>query len=76
MPIHDLVGTHSELSAIIKLGTEDCEGLVMVNTRVNRKNEIDFSMPCTGCTSFLQTLNFKKILYTNKQGDFEELTLK
>jgi deoxycytidylate deaminase len=76
IPIHDLVGTHSELSAVIKLGTEDCDGLVMVNTRVNRKNEIDSSMPCTGCTSFLQTLNFKKILYTNKQGDFEELAFK
>lgn len=75
IPIHDLVGTHSELNAVIKLGINECDGLVMVNTRVNRRNEIDFSMPCCGCKSFLKTLNFKQILYTNKCGEFEELSL-
>jgi hypothetical protein len=73
VPIHDLVGTHSELSAVIKLGTENCEGLIMVNTRVNRRNEIDFSMPCRGCQSFLDTLNFKKIYYSDKSGNFLQL---
>jgi len=73
IPIHDLVGTHSELSAVIKLGTDDCDGLIMVNTRVNRNNEIDFSMPCKGCTSFLETLNFKRIYYSDKDGNFLEL---
>jgi deoxycytidylate deaminase len=75
-PIHDLVGTHSELSAVIKLGTEDCDGLVLVNTRVNRNNQIDSSMPCKGCISLIKNLNFKQILYTNKRGDFEEFSFK
>jgi len=74
VPINDLVGTHSELSAVIKLGAEDCNGLVMVNTRINRNNAIDFSMPCSGCQSFLKTLNFKKIYYSDKNGNFLELT--
>ena len=34
--ISDIVGTHSELSAVIKLGEEDCSGLTLVNTRINR----------------------------------------
>jgi len=36
--ISDIVGTHSELSAVIKLGEEDCSGLTLVNTRINRNN--------------------------------------
>jgi len=75
-PINNVVGTHSELSAVIKLGQEECDGLILVNTRVNRKNEIDFSMPCSGCLSFIKPLNFKKVFFTNKYGDFEELELK
>lgn len=71
LPIHDLVGIHSELDALIKLGTDDVSGLTLVNTRVNRNNQIDLSMPCTGCQSFLKTLNFKKVFYSTKDGKFE-----
>jgi len=72
-PINDLVGTHSELNALIKLGLEDCTGLVLVNTRVNRNGTIDFSKPCRGCLDMLQRLNFKKVFFTNKKGEFEQL---
>lgn len=72
IPINDLVGTHSELNALIKLGTDDVSGLVLVNTRINRNGEIDLSMPCTGCQSFLTTLNFKKVFYSTKSGNFEQ----
>lgn len=70
--INDVVGIHSELNALIKLGTDDVNGLVLVNTRVNRNNQIDFSMPCKGCQSFLKTLDFKKIFYSTKHGDFAQ----
>ncbi len=72
IPINDLVGTHSELNALIKLGTDDVSGLVLVNTRVNRNNQIDLSMPCTGCQSLIHTLDFKKVFFSNKNGDFEQ----
>lgn len=72
-PINEMVGTHSELNALIKLGLEDCSGLIMVNTRVNRNGMIDFSKPCRGCLDMLQQLNFKKIYFSNKNGDFERL---
>lgn len=71
MPINDLVGVHSELNALIRLGTDDVSGLTLVNTRVNRNNQIDFSMPCTGCQSFLRTLDFKRVYYSTKDGNFE-----
>lgn len=71
IPINDLVGIHSEINALIKLGTDDVSGLTLVNTRVNRNNQIDLSMPCSGCQSFLKNLNFKRIYFSTKCGDFE-----
>jgi deoxycytidylate deaminase len=66
--ISDTVGVHSELSAILKLGEEDCSKFTIINTRINRNNHIDFSKPCAGCSSLLSQLNFKKIYYSTSNG--------
>ena len=73
--ISNIVGTHSELSAVIKLGEEDCSGLTLVNTRINRNNELDFSAPCSGCCDMIQQLNFKNVYFSNIQGKFDKLNL-
>lgn len=73
--ISHIVGTHSELSAVIKLGFSSCEGLTIVNTRINRKNEIDNSHPCNGCMELLTELKFLKILYTTKDKKFNKIIL-
>jgi len=73
--ISDIVGTHSELSAVIKLGEEDCSGLTIVNTRINRNNQLDYSAPCRGCCDMIQQLNFKNIYFSNVQGRFDKLNL-
>jgi len=73
--ISDIVGTHSELSAVIKLGEEDCSGLTLVNTRINRNNELDFSAPCSGCCDMIQQLNFKNVFFSNNKGKFDKLNL-
>jgi len=66
--ISHTIGVHSELSAILKLGEEDCSKYTIVNTRINRNNQLDFSKPCTGCSSLLDQLNFKKIYYSTSNG--------
>ena len=71
--ISNIVGTHSELSAVLKLGQEDCSKLTLVNTRINRNNMLDFSAPCSGCSDMINQLNFKNTYYTNSQGKFEKL---
>ena len=71
--IRDFVGTHSELNAVVKLGDYDCRGLTIVNTRINRKNEIDFSRPCNGCMDMIKKLGFKRMVYTTKNKKFEFL---
>jgi len=73
--ISDIVGTHSELSAVIKLGEEDCSDLNLVNTRINRNDELDFSAPCSGCLDMIKQLNFKNVYFSNSQGKFDKLNL-
>jgi len=73
--INDVVGTHSEMSAVIKTGQENCKGLTIVNTRVNRNNQLDYSYPCNGCWDMIKTLGFKKLLYTTKEQKFEILNI-
>lgn len=69
--ISDVVGTHSELSAVIKLGLDDCSGFTMVNTRINRNNKLDFSFPCNGCMEMIVQLGFNKVIYSTKDQKFE-----
>lgn len=73
--ISHIVGTHSEMNAVIKLGFELCEGLTIINTRINRKNEIDYSYPCNGCMELLKELKFENIIYTGKDKKFHKLPI-
>jgi len=68
--ISDIVGTHSELNAVIKLGIEDCSKLTLVNTRINRNNLLDHSAPCNGCSDMIKQLNFKNVYHTDSQANF------
>lgn len=71
--ISNYVGIHSEMSAIIRYGFEDCTNHILVNTRLNAANEIANSRPCAGCQNLLKQLNFKRVYYTTDKGNFEEL---
>jgi deoxycytidylate deaminase len=67
------VGLHSELSAVIKLGKEDCSDLTFVNVRVKKNGSIGTSLPCRGCMDMLNQVGFKKVYFTNEKGDFTKL---
>lgn len=69
----DQIGIHSEMDAVIKLGYSDCAGLSIINTRINRRNELDMSMPCGGCQDMLQSLNFKNIFYMDSHKQFKRI---
>jgi deoxycytidylate deaminase len=73
--ISDIVGTHSELNAVIRLGEEDCSRLTLINTRINRNNMLDYSAPCSGCSDMIKQLNFKNVYFSNVQGKFEKINL-
>lgn len=69
----DQIGIHSEMDAVIKLGATDCSGLSIVNTRINRNNELDMSKPCSGCLHMLRSLNFNNIYYFDYSKLFKKL---
>jgi hypothetical protein len=71
--ISDIVGTHSELNAVIKLGEEDCSKLTLINTRINRNNLLDYSAPCHGCSDMIKQLNFQNVFYSTNNGDFKKM---
>lgn len=73
--ISEVVGTHSELRAVIKLGLTDYRGYTLVNTRINRNQELDYSFPCNGCMEMIRELGFNKVIYTTKDKEFECLHL-
>jgi len=72
--ISEMIGTHSEMNAVLKL-KKSCEGLVMVNTRINKKNELAYSKPCNGCLDLIKKLKFDQVFYINKNKKFENLQI-
>ena len=74
--IRDVVGTHSEINAVLKIGKENCVGKTIINTRINRKNELDISKPCNGCMDMIMKLGFQKVIYSNKNKEFEKIVFK
>jgi deoxycytidylate deaminase len=73
--ISDIVGTHAELNAVIRLGEEDCSRLTLINSRINRNNMLDYSAPCSGCSDMIKQLNFKNVYFSNAQGKFDKINL-
>lgn len=67
------IGTHSELSAVVKLGYEDCSELTFVNVRLLKDLTVVNSKPCQGCLDMMTQLSYDKFYYTNNDGAFETL---
>ena len=70
--IRSMVGIHSELSAILKYGREDCSDCIFVNVRIDKNGNPTIAKPCKGCQDLLNQIGFKKVYFTNEQGLFEE----
>ena len=64
------VGTHSEMSAVVKLEREDPRRLCLVNTRVNRRGVLDYSRPCAGCADMITRMGFARVYHTTREGGF------
>jgi deoxycytidylate deaminase len=68
--IRGCVGVHSELSAILKYGKDDCSDCTFVNVRIDKNGNFSMAMPCRGCQSLLKQVGFKKVYYTDCSGNF------
>jgi deoxycytidylate deaminase len=63
---------HSELSAILKLGEEDCSDYLFFNVRIDKNNQINNSHPCSGCEEMMRQIGFKRLFYSTNIGSFTE----
>lgn len=70
--IRRFVAVHSELSAILKYGKDDCSDCTFVNVRIDKNGVPCMSKPCIGCSDLLNTVGFKRLYYTNDNGIFVE----
>jgi len=58
-------GIHSECSALIKMGIEDCSDLTFINIRIDNRDNAAVSKPCVNCQGILNQVGFKKIWFFN-----------
>lgn len=71
--IRKLVGIHSELSALLKLGEEDTSDYDFLNIRLDKAKNVKYSKPCTGCQHVLKQFGFRKFYYTVSEKQIETL---
>jgi len=67
------VGIHSELSAVLKLGKENCSNYTFVNVRLKKDGTVGSSKPCKGCQDLLNQVGYKSIFFTTDQGNFDHV---
>ena len=71
--LRQVVGKHSELAAVIKMGyQESYEDFSFVNIRLGKTGKLLNSRPCIGCASMLHQIKPKKVFYSTNEGTFEE----
>ena len=54
---------HAEVSAVLKLGVDDCSHLSFYNVRLDKSCHCRNSMPCANCLRLLRDLNAKNIYF-------------
>lgn len=62
-------GLHSECSAVIKAGLEDCSRLIILNLRIDNNGRLNNAHPCPNCAGVLEQLNFRRIYYSDRRGE-------
>lgn len=61
-------GIHSEISALIKLGLEDCKDLDFFNIRIGNNGEVMVSRPCENCYRVLNQVGYRHCYFFNENG--------
>lgn len=61
-------GLHSEVSALIKLGEENCSRYTFVNVRIDKRGNLAIAKPCKNCCRVLNQVGFKRIVWSVPHG--------
>ena len=66
---------HSEMAAAIKLGFINCNGLSIVNFRIDNNGNLANSCYCAACQNLIKALAFKSAHYSDNDGNICEFRL-
>lgn len=64
---------HSEMSALFRLGLEDCSNLDFYNIRIDKNNRCKNSAPCANCFRILNIVGYKHIYFYDDDMDICEV---
>lgn len=67
--------TCSEFNAVVKLKNLtniDTKKCTLINLRYDRNKKIAFAAPCMSCLSLLSFHEFKRVLWTDSEGNYVE----
>lgn len=66
---------HSEVASIYKFRREldKLKGLILVNTRIDPFGVFSMSKPCSICQEWINLIGFKRIYYTDWNGEWIKL---
>lgn len=64
---------HAEVSAIFKLGTDDCSDISFYNIRLNKGCHCCHSAPCLNCIKLLRQVGAKHVYFYNSDMVISEL---
>lgn len=62
---------HAETNAIISHGIDNCSYHSLLITRVHRNGTPTMSLPCSVCARFISMANFKRVYYTDWNGELK-----
>ena len=64
---------HAEVSAILKLGIDDCSSMSFYNVRLDKGCHCKNSMPCANCLRLLKMVKAKNIYFYDENMDICEV---
>lgn len=65
---------HAEISAILKIGIDDCSAMSFYNVRLDKDCHCRNSQPCANCLRMLKMVKAKNIYFYNKDMEICEAT--
>lgn len=72
-PEHYQPCLHSEISALLRLGEEDCSRYTFVNVRIDNNNKTTIAKPCLNCQRILDGVGYKAIFYSDSENGFSKI---
>lgn len=66
---------HAEVNALSKLWASNRSGVVVYSVRFNRRGQLRMAKPCPACEAYLREYGIKSVVYSDREGQLQEMRL-